>query len=84
VNTSNRFDPNAYKLMKKSSYDFSKPPPLGNFIEARPYGLSDTQKMIQRQGARAAKPIIGLGNTPSQMVKIWDDRKRNSHSHNTS
>jgi len=37
VRTSDGFDLNAYKLMKKSDYDFSKPPPLGNVIEeARP------------------------------------------------
>ena len=37
------FDSNVYKLMKKFDYDFNKPPPLGNVIEARPYGLNDTQ-----------------------------------------
>jgi len=45
-----RFDPNAYKLMKKFGYDFSKPPPLWNVIEVRPYRFNDTQKMTQRQG----------------------------------
>jgi len=34
--------------MKKSGYDFNKPAPLGNVIEAKPYGLNDTQKMIQK------------------------------------
>jgi len=36
-------------MMKRSGYDFSKPPLLGSVVEARPYGL-DTQKMIQKQG----------------------------------
>jgi len=44
VHTSDGFDLNACKLMKKSSYDFSKPTPLRNVIKPRPYGLEDTQK----------------------------------------
>ena len=47
---SDGFDLNVYKLMKKSGYDVSKTLSLGNVIEFRPYGLNDTQKMIQRQG----------------------------------
>ena len=42
VRTSDGFDQNAYKLMKKANYNFSKPPSLGNVIEAKPYGLNDT------------------------------------------
>jgi len=49
--TSDGFDPNAYKLMKRSGYDFRKPPLLGSVIEARPYGLNETQKMIQNRVA---------------------------------
>jgi len=41
-------DPNVYKLMKRSGYDFSKPPLLRRVIKARLYGLNDTQKMIQK------------------------------------
>ena len=47
VRTSYGFNLNVYKLKKKSYYDFSKPSPLGNVIEAKPYGLNDTQQMIQ-------------------------------------
>jgi len=50
VHTSDGFDSNAYKLMNKFGYEFSKPPPLGNVIEARPYELNSTQKMIQKTG----------------------------------
>jgi len=50
---SDGFDLNAYKLMKKSGFDFSIPPLLGSVIEARPYGLNDTQKMIQNR-------VVGL------------------------
>jgi len=46
--TSDGFDLNAYKLLKRSCYDFKKPPLLGSVIEARPYELDDTQKMIQK------------------------------------
>ena len=47
MSISDGFDPNVYKLMKKLGYDFNKPAPLGNVIEARPYGLNGTLKMIQ-------------------------------------
>jgi len=56
--------------MKRSGYDFSKPPFLGSVIEARPYGLNDIQKMIQKQDGRFVTPRIGLGYVPSQPVKI--------------
>ena len=42
VRTGNVFDLNAYKLMKRSGYNLSKPPLLGSVIEARPHGLNDT------------------------------------------
>ena len=42
VHISDGFELNANKLMKKSSYDFSKLPPFGNVIEAKSYGLNDT------------------------------------------
>jgi len=66
---SDGFDPNAYKLIKRFDYDFSKPPLLRSVIEARPYG-NDTQKMIQQQGGGVVTPRIGLGYVPSQHVKI--------------
>ena len=42
--TSNEFDPNSHKLMEKSGYDFRKLGSLGQVIEAKPYGLNETQK----------------------------------------
>ena len=48
MRTSDGLDSNVYKLMKRSNYNFSKPPLLGNIIEAKPYGLNDTQKMIRK------------------------------------
>jgi len=35
VHTDDGFDTNAYKLLKKSNYDFHRPVPLGCFIEAK-------------------------------------------------
>jgi len=48
VHTNDGFDLNVYKMMKKSSYDFSKLPPLGSVLKARPYRLNNTEKIIQR------------------------------------
>ena len=48
--TSDGFDSNGYKLVKRSGYGFSKLPLLESVIEERPYGLNDTQKMVQKQG----------------------------------
>jgi len=67
---SDGFDPNEYKLMKRSSYNFSKPPLLGSVIEARPYGLNGTQEMIQKQRGGVVAPRIGLVYVPSQPVKF--------------
>jgi len=61
--------------MKRSDYDFSKPPLLGTVVEARPYGLNDTHKMIQKQGGGVVAPRIGLGYVASQPVKISGRRK---------
>ncbi|KAK9756753.1 hypothetical protein RND81_01G118700 [Saponaria officinalis] len=42
ASTKGRFDPNAYKLLSKSGYDFENPIPMGKVIEAAPYGLNQT------------------------------------------
>jgi len=73
--TSDGFDPNAYKLMKRFGYNFSKWPLLGNAIEARPYGLNNTHKMIQKQGGGVVTPRISLGYVPCQLVEISGRRK---------
>ena len=66
--TDDGFDSRMYKLMKKSSYAFSKPMHSGCMIEARPYNLNDTQKMIQKQG-QVTVPKIGLGYVPAPIRK---------------
>ena len=38
---------NMYKLMKKSSYDFSKLTSSGHVIKAKLYGLNNTKNMMQ-------------------------------------
>ena len=48
VHTSNGFDPNAYKLMEESGYDFSKSPSPGHVIDTKHYGPNDAQKMMQK------------------------------------
>jgi len=70
VCTDDGFDPNAYKLLKKSGYNFNKPVPLGYAIEAKPYGINETQKKIQEQGGVVAVPKVGLSHTPPQPVRI--------------
>ena len=42
VRTDDGFDANAYKLMKKSGYNFDKPVSLGHVIEAKPYDINET------------------------------------------
>jgi len=41
MHTSDGFDLFAYKLMKMSGYDFSKPTSLAYVIDAKPYGLNN-------------------------------------------
>jgi len=62
---SDGFDPNAYKLMKRSSFNFSKPIPLWRVIEAKPYGLNDTKNDIELRD-EVVTPKIFLGYIPPQ------------------
>ena len=43
---------------------------LGCVIEAKPYGINETQKKIQEQGGAVAVPKVGLGYVPPQPVRI--------------
>jgi len=70
VRTEDGFDPNSYKLMKKSGYDFNKPVPLGCVID-----INETQKRIQEQGDAVAVPKVGIGYAPPQPVQILGRRK---------
>jgi len=62
-------------LIKRSGYDLNKPPLWGSVIEATPYGLNDTQKMIQKQAGGVVTLGIDLGYVPSQPVKISERHK---------
>jgi len=44
VHTSDGFDANTYKLMKKSSYDFNNPAPTGHVNKAKPCGYQRHRK----------------------------------------
>jgi len=70
MDTSDRFDPDAYNLMEESGYDFSEPQSPGYVIAAKPYGTNGAQKMVQKQGDKTMTPRIGLSYMPSQLVKI--------------
>jgi len=48
VCTDDGSDPNVYKLLKKSGYDFNRPIPLGCVIKPKHYGINETQKKIQK------------------------------------
>jgi len=45
--TKEGFDPNACKLMERAGYDFQNPAALGKIVEAKPHGLTETQRKIQ-------------------------------------
>ena len=83
VRTEDGFDPNAYKLLKKSDYDFNRPVPLGCVIEAKPYGINETQKKIQEQGDAVAISKVGLGYAPPQQFRSQGDVKTSSSLFNT-
>jgi len=75
VRTSDGFDPNAYKLMKKSGYDFSQPTPLGHVIEVKPHKLNSTQRASQSQGSSVTMPKVDLGYIQPQPVRISERHK---------
>jgi len=47
AHTKEGFDPNAYKLMERAGYDFQNLAILGKTVEAKPHGLTETQRKIQ-------------------------------------
>ena len=75
VRTDDGFNPNAYKLMKKSGYESDNPISLGHVIEAKPYGINETQKKIQEQGGIVVVPKVGLGYVAPQPIRISGPRK---------
>jgi len=63
-------DPNAHKLMKRSSHNFIQPTSLGHVIKAKPYRLDSAQRVIQSQGGNAAMPKVGLSYIQPQPMRI--------------
>ncbi|XP_074277745.1 uncharacterized protein LOC141601368 [Silene latifolia] len=70
-----RFDPNAYKFMSKSGYDFENPTPLGQVIEVTPYGLNQTQKKLHQQGNKLEVGRAGIGFSHPEPIRISARRK---------
>ncbi|XP_074293322.1 uncharacterized protein LOC141620315 [Silene latifolia] len=73
--TKGRFDPNTYKLMSKSGYDFENPTPLGQVIEVTPYGLNQTQKKLHQQGNKLEVVRAGIGFSHPEPIRIYARRK---------
>jgi len=47
VRTSDGFDPDIYKLLEESGYDFSKPPSPGYVIDAKPDGPNGAKNGVE-------------------------------------
>ncbi|CAL8084374.1 unnamed protein product [Prunus armeniaca] len=77
--TKEGFDPNAYKLMSKASYDFGLSYSMGELnpdvTGERTHSLSETQKKLKEQGYMIDLARAGLGFTPVVLVKNSTRRK---------
>ncbi|XP_074266516.1 uncharacterized protein LOC141589791 [Silene latifolia] len=74
------FHSNAYKLLEKAGYDFTKPNPLGKVVEVEPYGLNKTQQELYKQEGSFIETKAGLGYKSPTPVKISARRNRTSTS----
>ncbi|XP_074277874.1 uncharacterized protein LOC141601485 [Silene latifolia] len=74
------FDSNAYKLLAKAGYDFTKPTPLGKVVEVEPYGLNKTQQALFKQEGSFIETKAGLGYKFPTPVKISARRNRTATS----
>ncbi|XP_057246772.1 uncharacterized protein LOC130589519 [Beta vulgaris subsp. vulgaris] len=70
-----KFDPNAYKLLANSGYDFENPASMGNVIEVEPHGINDTQKKLQEYGVEVRPTKVGLGFEAPTPIKISARRR---------
>ena len=63
--TEEGFDPKAYKLLAKSSYDFKNTPQLrqlySDYVEEKSHGLNLTESKLKQQGYAIEIPRTGLG-----------------------
>ena len=78
------FDPKAYRLLAKASYDFSKQGDLGKLIpkaiEEKTHGLSKTQSKMWIEGYEIPILKTGLGYTLEQPAQIWIKKRSNASS----
>ncbi|XP_075658812.1 uncharacterized protein LOC142628645 [Castanea sativa] len=78
------FDPKAYRLLAKASYDFSKQGGLGKLIpEAtgeKMHGLSKTQGKMRLGGHEIPIPKTGICYTPEPPAQIWINKRSNASS----
>ena len=71
------FDPNAYKLMQRAGYEFQNPAALGKVVEAKPHGLTETQRKIQEQGGSVAVlKLDWVSRHHSQSESLGDEETR--------
>ena len=82
--TKEGFDPNAYKLMKKASYDFQNPTTLGKVVEAKPDGLNETQRKIEEQGDSVGVSKLNLVSRHHNQSGSQDDRRVSNQQFSTS
>ena len=70
--TKKGFDPKAYKLLAKSSYDFQNPPQLGqlylDYVEKKSHEINLTQSNLKQQGYAIEILRIGLGYSSQEPV----------------
>lgn len=69
-----KLDPNAYRLLAKSVYDFENPTPMGKFIDDKSYGLNDTQNNFLEYGDRfqETKMSIRFKRPIRVKISIWN------------
>ncbi|KAM2417521.1 hypothetical protein ACFX1W_024347 [Malus domestica] len=68
------FDPNVYKLMSKTRYDFTSSSnprkKVSNTVNDKERDLTETQKKLKKHGYEVDNNKTGLGFTPNAPVKI--------------
>ena len=63
---------NTSKLTARASYDFQNSDTIGKVVEAKPHGLTETQRKIQEERGFVCIPKVGFDFTPPQPVrKLW-------------
>ncbi|KAM2208214.1 hypothetical protein ACFXTI_024251 [Malus domestica] len=72
--TEEGFDPNVYKLMSKTGYDFTSSSnprkKVSNTVNDKERDLTETQKKLKKHGYKVDNNKTGLGFTPNAPVKI--------------